>query len=657
MILLENLSLLLGSKAIFKDARASIGPRDRIGLVGSNGAGKSTLLRVLNNEQSVDAGKIDKAGYVSIGYLPQDFLILKGRSVFAEVESAFQDVVTLQKQVDEASARLESLSTESKEYLETLELIGGWEHRLEELDAHRVKVKVEKVLLGLGFSSKDLTRDTGEFSGGWQMRIALAKLLLQEPSLLLLDEPTNHLDLDSVRWLENYLRKYEGAVMLVSHDRAFLDALTNRTFSLSQGRLESYSGNYSFFEKEHLKRKEVLVKAQANQQRKLEKTQEFIDRFRSKATKAKQVQSRVKALEKIELIELEDEEEQIAFSFPEPPRSGQTVLEIENLTKAYGDLVVMENIGFRLERGDRIAIVGVNGAGKSTLSRILAGVEPYQKGERTIGHNVSFSYFAQHQADELDPQLEALEVVESVAAGGDRNRGRSLLGAFLFKGDDVFKKVSVLSGGEKNRLALAKILLQPFNCLILDEPTNHLDMRSKGVLQEALKAYEGTYLIVSHDRAFLDPLVNKVIEVSKRNIRTFHGNVSDYVAKIDAEAAARQAAGTNQPVATENKNNAKAVSGDPRVRRQMVAARNLKLAPLRKKSEVLENQIQEFEAQVEVTEKEMLDPDFFKQGEATQTRVNEYEKIKRRLERTYADWERLTEEIDQIESRPLESFV
>lgn len=535
MIDIDSLSLSYSTKVLFDSISANIGARDRIGLVGSNGAGKSTFLKILMGQTEPESGKVNCANYVTVGYLPQDGIITYGKSLFKEVESAFDNILLIKKQLEDANLRLDDLMPDNEEYYDLLEVIGALEHRLEDLDAARLKSKIEKVLMGLGFSIPDMDRDCAEFSGGWQMRIALAKLLLREPSLLLLDEPTNHLDLTSLRWVENYLKKYEGALMIISHDRAFLDELCTRTFALSMGRLEVYAGNYSYYETESALRKEMILKAYKNQQKSLEKTQQFIDRFRAKASKASQVQSRIKAMAKVERIEIEDEESGINFRFPKAPTSSQKVLEIKNVCKAFDDLVVFKNVNFRLEKGDRVAVVGVNGAGKTTLAKVLAGVEPMTSGERLVGQKVQISYFAQHQADALDPEKTVLEVIERAATADKIMPLRSILGAFLFRGDEAFKKTKVLSGGEKCRLALACLLVQQANCLVLDEPTNHLDMRSKKKLQEALMAYEGTLLIVSHDRAFLDPLVNKVLEVSRNGTRIFLSNVTEYLEKIENE--------------------------------------------------------------------------------------------------------------------------
>jgi ATP-binding cassette subfamily F protein 3 len=537
MIALQNIRLQYGERFLYKDVSATIGTSDRIGLVGSNGAGKSTLLKVLCGLEEVDGGKVDKANYVTFGYLPQDGIEMHGRTLFKETELAFADVLGLKAKVVEAEKRLDEMDTSSEEFYETLELIGAWEHRLEDLDAGKLPSRIESVLLGLGFSSSDIQRKTEEFSGGWQMRIALAKLLLANPSLLLLDEPTNHLDVTSQKWLEDFLLRYEGSLLMISHDRGFLDIICNRTFELSMGSLHVYSGNYSVFETQSAERKELQMKAYKSQQKEIQQAEQFINRFRAKASKARQAQSRIKALDKIERIQIEKEEDGVAFSFAPPPRSSQTVINLVDVSKSYGDLQVIRDANLRIERGDRIVVVGVNGAGKTTIAKVIAGVEPFQSGEREIGGSTYISYFGQHQADELDKSLTVLETLEESAEGKNTTNIRSILGTFLFRGDDVFKKVNVLSGGERNRLALAKMLARSANFLILDEPTNHLDMRSQDALQNALKEYTGAYLIVSHNRAFVDPLARKVLEVRKDGLSLFPGNVSDYLRHLEVVEA------------------------------------------------------------------------------------------------------------------------
>ncbi len=537
MIGIKNLKLRYGEKVIFEDESLVIGARDRIALVGSNGAGKSTLLKLMLDEVEYDSGEIERPDYVTFGYLPQDGIEVRGRSLYKEVETAFDGALELQAKIAEADERLGEMDTSSEEYYDLIDTIGGWEHQLEDYEPEKMKSKIERVLMGLGFSASDFERDTGEFSGGWQMRIALAKLLLKQPSLLLLDEPTNHLDIIAQAWFEDYLKRYEGAIMVISHDRAFLDAVTDRTLHLSLGKITSYKGNYSFYEKESQARLDALRKSKSNQEKEIQRQKDFINRFRSNQKKASMVQSRIKALDKVELVELPKTERKIYFRFPEPPPSSQKVIELIKLHKYYGDIKVFENFDFHIDKGDRIAVVGVNGAGKSTLARVLAGIEPFQEGERKVGMNTVLAYFAQQQAEELDPKNTVLEEVEAAAAesGHEDTNPRAILGALLFRKDDVFKSTTVLSGGERNRLALAKILTKRANTIILDEPTNHLDIRSKETLQDAIREFAGTIILVSHDRDFLDPLVNKVLEVRKDGTRLLTCNVSEYLERLQKE--------------------------------------------------------------------------------------------------------------------------
>lgn len=642
-----------GGRTLFDDLSLVLGPHDRIGLVGSNGAGKSTLLKVIAGIISPDEGLIGRAHYVTVGYLPQDGVIAHGTSLYKEVETAFEDVLDVQIKLEEAQRRLASLPPESEEYTDTLGVYGELHHRLEDLDAYRMQSKIERILMGLGFTVDDFHRETGEFSGGWQMRIALAKLLLKEPSVLLLDEPTNHLDIESLQWFEQYLTNYDGTVILVSHDRQFLDTLTAGTLALSMGKMEVYAGNYSFYLKEKAVRKELTLNAFKNQQQQLKQTRDFIDRFRYKATKARQVQSRIKQMEKLDLIEIEDDEEEIHFDFPPPQASGRTVMELKNFSKRYGEKTLFQGLSYDIERGDKIAVVGVNGAGKSTLVRILAGVEPIDGGERAPGYNVDLSYFAQHQAEELDLTKEALEILDDVAIGEVRKKLRNILGSFLFHGDDVFKKVAVLSGGEKSRLALAKMLLQPSNFLIMDEPTNHLDMRSKNVLQEALMKFGGTFVIVSHDRAFLDPIVNKVLEVRHGSLRTYPGNVSEYLEKLRAGRK-----GTIQPPPGPHPLSGAPSPSSPlpgksrkRVEAEQRQAFSKKLKPSREKLQKIEQEMEKMEGRKREVETLMAEPDFHKDGNEARKVSHEYKEIQTRLNDAYHTWNTVTLEIQKLENQ------
>jgi ATP-binding cassette subfamily F protein 3 len=537
MITINQVSHNFGKKVLFNGINGVINAHDRIALVGSNGSGKTTLLRMLMSELDPDGGSIDKAGYVSVGYLPQDGISVSGKSLYSEAESAFGDVLQLQKILEKAEEEMLEMDTASDQYYDLIDLMGEWEQQLEDHEPAKMQSRIERILLGMGFRESDFGRDTGEFSGGWQMRIALAKLLLQNPSLIILDEPTNHLDIISQHWVEQYLKHYQGALIVISHDRAFLDEVTNRTFELKLGNLTSFKGNYSYYVKESEKRLETLRKAYANQQKEIKEVKDWINRFRSNVKKASMVQSRIKALEKMELITIPREEKKMFFRFPKSPPASAKVITIKNLHKAYGDNVIFDGLDLRIDKGDRIAVVGVNGAGKSTLARIMAGVEPFQSGEVETGINTVIGYFAQSQADELDPNNTVLEEVEKAAIGNDDANPRGALGALLFSGDEALKSTAVLSGGERNRVALAKMLMHPANCMILDEPTNHLDIKSKEVLQEAINLYEGTVILVSHDRAFLDGVVNKVLEVSPGSTRMLTCNVSEYIERLEQETA------------------------------------------------------------------------------------------------------------------------
>lgn len=537
MIQLIDISLAYGPKTIFNEISGIIHGHDRIGLVGVNGSGKSTFFKLLLGDVEADKGKIDRPGFVSIGYLPQDGISVDGRTLYAEVESAFADALSLQAKIDEASEKMYELDPEEEEYYELIDQIGEWELELEEHEPAKMRSRIERTLFGLGFKAEDLERDTGEFSGGWQMRIALAKLLIETPSLLLLDEPTNHLDVLSQHWLEQYLAHYRGALMVISHDRAFLNTVTNHTWELKFGNLNRYSGNYSFYEKASEERLATQRKQADKQKKEIARQKEFINRFRSNQKKASMVQSRLKQLDKIEIIKPEREEKKIWFRFPTPPPASHKVVVLEGIHKAYGDKVIFRDFDLQITRGDRIAVVGVNGAGKSTLARILAGTEPIQAGKRDLGINTVIGYFAQQQAEELDPTKTVLEEVSEGVSEDAEVNPRAALGALLFAKDDQLKSIGVLSGGERNRVALAKMLMRPANCIILDEPTNHLDLRSKEVLQDAIREFDGTVILVSHDRDFLDPVVTKVLEVRPDGSRLLTCNVSEYIERIEKEMA------------------------------------------------------------------------------------------------------------------------
>ncbi|HYW34337.1 MAG TPA: ABC-F family ATP-binding cassette domain-containing protein [Balneolaceae bacterium] len=647
MLSLQNIRLAFGGRVLLKNIDVLINPGQRVGLVGPNGAGKSTLLKIMNGIIEPQQGSVQHANDETIGYLPQDGVTPDpDKTVFEEVESTFDDLLALEEKVHQTQQNLAAVDVGTSEYEQTLEKYGHLQHELEESGAYSLGANIEKVLMGLGFSTDDFSRNTTEFSGGWLMRIALAKLLLQKPTYLLLDEPTNHLDIESLQWIEAFLSNYEGAVILVSHDKDFLNRITNRTLWLSDGRIEDYNGNYQYFEKKHAERMEHRRRAYENQQREIKEIQDFIDRFRYNASKAKQVQSRIKQLEKMDEIELPDQQEEISFQFPEPERSGAINLRLENVSKSYDDIQVFDNLSYIVNRGDQIAILGPNGAGKSTLARVIAGHESIDSGRREVGHNVTMSYFAQHQADELDLSKTVFEIMREASHAATETRIRTILGCFLFQGDDVFKKVSVLSGGEKSRLALARMLLSPANFLIFDEPTNHLDIQSKDILQQALKQYKGTFLIISHDVDFLDPIVDKVLEVRPDEAQTYLGNVSYYLRK-KKEYETKNSANTEKQSRQDNDSLSR--KEERRIEARKRQRKYDRLKPYKQKFERCETKIEELEARKAEIEDQMAQPDFYDDSERVKKISIEYEKLKAELVEIYAEWEDLAEKISMVE--------
>src|SRR6201996_8274844 len=534
MLQLSAAGKRFGQKLLFEDANWLITPDERTGLVGGNDTGKSTLLKVLAGIETLDYGQLTRVKGMTLGYLPQDGLALRGKPVFAECLSVFDHLHALEAEAEQITHTLSTAAPKSKEYLAAADRYSDIADQLHVHDIYTLDAQVGAVLGGLGFSKEDWERKTEEFSGGWQMRIALAKLLLQKPSLLLLDEPTNHLDLESRNWLANYLHDYPNAFILISHDRYFLDVTVNKTVELWNKRMHTYHGNYEKYLTLKGERRTQLMAAYKNQRDRIDALEAFINRFRYQATKAKQVQSRIKELEKIERIEVPEQEATIHFTFPQPPASGRTVIEVNNLTKHYpmpdGSVKrVLDDISFTVERGDRIALVGANGAGKSTMIRMLSELEKPTSGSIKLGHNVLADYFAQDQYKVLDPNNEMLDDITGANPKVDVVKRRSLLGCFMFTGDDVFKKLGVLSGGERNRYAMAKMLVSPSNFILLDEPTNHLDLRAKDVLLDAIHNFEGTVIFVSHDRYFIDGLATRVFEVEDRRVHIYPGNYEDYL--------------------------------------------------------------------------------------------------------------------------------
>ena len=542
MIQLTEAGKRFGPKTLFEDLNWLVTPKERVGIVGGNGTGKSTLLKVMAGIEGLDYGTINGMKGIRAGYLPQDGINLTGRSVFDECMSVFEYIRAMEAEQKELEHRMGELDHESFEYQQISERYNHLQAEFTARDGYNIESRVGGVLTGLGFSKEDWQKRVEQFSGGWQMRIALAKLLLEEPNLLLLDEPTNHLDLEARNWLENYLANYPNAFVLISHDRYFLDVTVTKIVEIWNKRVWFYTGGYSKYESQKADRRVQIESAYRNQRDRIEALESFINRFRAQATKAKQVQSRIKELEKIERIEIPPDEKTIHFRFPQPKPSGRIVAEFRNVSKSYGTKTVFSGANFNIERGDRIALVGINGAGKSTLIKLLSGEEPVTTGEYTLGHNAEPDYFAQDQYKVLDPESSILYDLGTVASRASNTELRSVLGCFLFSDDDVFKKIGVLSGGERNRYALARMLMNPSNFLLLDEPTNHLDMRAKDVLLRSIEEFQGTVVFVSHDRYFIDKLATRVFEVADGAVTLYNGNYEEYLYRKSGAAEAAAAA-------------------------------------------------------------------------------------------------------------------
>ncbi len=649
MLSLHNAGKRFGARVLFMEANWLIRSKERTALVGANGTGKSTLMKVLAGLEPLDYGTLQQTRGMSIGYLPQEGLRLTGRSVFEECLTVFDELRGMQTESESLAAQLAELDHASAEYEAAAERYSMLQERFHALDGYALDAQVGSVLTGLGFGKEDWARQTDEFSGGWQMRIALAKLLLAKPNLLLLDEPTNHLDLETRNWLEEYLRSYPFGYILISHDRYFLDVTVDRTVEIWNKRLTIYSGNYTKYLTQKEDRRAQLEAAYRNQREQIEHLEAFINRFRYQATKAKQVQSRVKELEKIERIEIPEEEPVIHFKFPQPPPSGRMVAEAEGLSKSYGEKQVLRNARFAIERGDRVALVGVNGAGKSTLIKLLTGVEQPTAGTIKLGHNVVSEYFAQDQYKVLDGDARMLDDISRAAVKVPESELRSLLGCFLFSGEDVFKRLGVLSGGERNRFALARILVSPSNFLLLDEPTNHLDMRAKDVLLDALDAFSGTVIFVSHDRYFIDRLATRVLEVENGAVTTYEGNYEDYLRRKEALAlgVAEFAAA---PARVEAREPAQAVQSATATGTTIVieggpedAGRKRRLNPIKQKQmedrcAFLEEEVPRIEASIAHTEEQL---GVYVSAAETQRLTELAEGLREQLASLTAEWEEL----------------
>ena len=634
MIQLSAAGKRYGHKLLFEGADWTITPRDRVGLVGANGTGKSTVMKILAGLETLDYGSLSTAKGISAGYLPQDGLPLSGQTVFAEAMSVFSDLRDMEQEMEDLTGRMSELDHSSPEYDQVADRYHRIQHEFQMRDGYAIEAQVGTVLSGLGFSKEDWHRHTDEFSGGWQMRIALAKLLLQQPNLLLLDEPTNHLDLEARNWLEEYLTNYPHAFVLISHDRYFLDVTVNKIAEIWNKRIHLYTGNYEKFLGQKTQRLEQLQAAFRNQRERIEQLEIFINRFRYTATKAKQVQSRIKELEKMERIEIPQEERTIHFSFPQPKPSGRIVAQFAGVAKSYGQKEVFRDVSFMIERGDRIALVGVNGAGKSTLIKLLAGVEPLTQGEFRLGHNSQPDYFAQDQYKELNPDARILDDLGQISTRSTQTELRSLLGCFLFSADDVFKRIGVLSGGERNRYALLRMLLHPANFLLLDEPTNHLDIRAKDVLLAALSDYTGTVVFVSHDRYFIDKLATRVFHVGDGQVEVYPGNYEDYLWRKQGGAETLQKTVSLPSEAPPTNGNQKSAG-----------AQTKRLNPIKRKQ--MEQRVHELEADIHRLEAGITECEAalqtFVSAEETERRGHELHQHRRDLQNRLSEWEHLSE--------------
>lgn len=639
-IALNNIRVEFGGFVLLKKVSFLISAKDKIGLVGRNGAGKSTILKIINGIQNPSSGDVAKPKDVKIGYLPQHMNCDNTLSVIKETEKAFSDVKELKTQIDKINQQIaERTDYESKEYANLIDKLTLLNERYAIVGGENGIAQAEKVLIGLGFKRSDFDRSTAELSGGWRMRIELAKILLIRPDVILLDEPTNHLDIESIQWLEDFLKTYSGAVVLISHDRRFLDSVTNRTIEISLGDIYDYKTPYSKFLELRKERREQQMSAYINQQKMIKETEEFIERFRYKATKAVQVQSRIKQLEKIDRIEIDEEDtSKLNIKFAPAPRSGNDVIEIKELSKSYGETHVIDEIDMFVERGEKLAFVGKNGEGKTTLSRVIIG-ELEHTGLCRIGHNVKIGYFAQNQADMLDVDKTVFQTIDDVATGDYRTKVRDMLGAFMFKGDDVDKKVKVLSGGEKTRLAMIKLLLEPYNLLVMDEPTNHLDLQSKDMLKNALKIYDGTLIIVSHDRHFLEGLPTKIYEFKDKKVKEHIGDINEFlrVKKLDNmqqfEKKDKVDAVVEETSVSDNKQ---------RYEERKVVDREIR--KVKKEFEKTESEIESLEEKISELEEKMntsSDTELFTQ----------YDECKKSLQSAMDLWEKFSMQLEELEEK------
>ena len=643
MIAIDNLTVSFGGWTLFDHISFMINPKDRIGLVGKNGAGKTTLLRIITGEQQPTSGAVTVTGDCTIGYLPQQMKVADTTTLLDETAKAFDQVLSLEAEIEHITAQLaERTDYHSDEYERLMHRLNDCNDRYHILGGETRDADIEKTLLGLGFKREDFDRPTSQFSGGWRMRIELAKILLRRPSIFLLDEPTNHLDIESIQWLEEYLRNYQGAVVLISHDRAFLDNVTTRTIEISLGRAYDYKVPYSKYVELRRERRQQQMAAYENQQRMIEKTEEFIERFRYKPTKSNQVQSRIKQLERLERIEIDEEDlSRLNIKFPPAPRSGQIVAEVKDVGKAFGEKRIFSGANFTIERGQKIALVGRNGEGKTTFARMLVGELQPTEGTIRLGANINIGYYAQNQEDLMDGEITVYDTLDRVAVGDIRTRLRDILGAFLFHGEDVDKKVKVLSGGERARLAMARMMLEPHNLLVMDEPTNHMDMRSKDILKDALCKYDGTAVIVSHDREFLDGMVDKVFEFRDGKVREYLGGIYYFLEKrkLDSlqEIERRDNRTKSDTKATEK------VSAGKQSYEQRKEQEKL-LRKLRRTVEGIEDELSRIEGEIAA-----YDARFAAATEYNEEDYKQYDELKKRYDHLMHEWEKASYELELTE--------
>jgi ATP-binding cassette, subfamily F, member 3 len=662
MITLNHVQKQFGSKVIFKDCSLQIGVRDRLGLIGPNGSGKTTLFRMILGEESVDEGEILIAKGVKIGYLPQEVISFKGNTVLDEVSKSLIRITSLQDKMKILEEELSSIEDPKKQERLANEY-GKLQERYTLLGGYGLEAEAKRILQGLGFKERDFDRFTDELSGGWLMRIALAKILLQSPDLLLLDEPTNHLDLESLIWLEDFLINYPGAMIIVSHDRVFLNHLIDRIAEIEGQKIDLYYGDYDHYLEEKEARIQILEATYKTQQRKIEQTERFIERFRAKNTKSSQVQSRIKMLEKIERIELPEKKKEIRFRFPAPTRSGHKVVEVKNLHKSYGEAVVYQGIDLNLYRGDNVALVGPNGAGKSTLLKILAGVLDFEEGEVILGKDVTRAYFAQHQFDILRPENTVFEELLSVATDESQTELRTILGTFLFSGDDIEKKVSVLSGGEKSRLILAKMLLKPANFLLFDEPTSHLDIPSRNVLEMALKQFQGTICLITHDRHLINQIANKVIDIDQGIPHLYPGNYDYYLYKkqqIPLEETKQEVKNEVKVKVEEKEKSGKEKSKymakeERRKRAQEMDQFKRQLSSLEKRFQEVEKSLHDATQKLDQLNQKLSNPNLYLNQQETYETVQTHKQVKEKVKELTHLWEFLAMELEELKMMPLMS--